>query len=398
MRSLVRVQPGALISKSWVTTCDHLPPAVQHKDYHETTTFGGGAAMPRRSVPRYCRHKASGQARVRVNGKDIYLGVYGSPESHRRYADLIADWHSTNDAPVKDLTVGQLTVFYIKWAEGHYRKNGKPTTEVQTIRDALKRLNRLHRGKLAADVSPKTLKTLQQSMIAEDLARNTINASIGRVRRMFRWAVSEELVPPSILLGLQAVRDLQRGRTEARESSPVKPVPDAHIDAVLPLVPDPVRGMILFQLATGARPGEVRILRACDLNMSGKVWEYRPATHKTEHHDRDRIIFIGPRGQDVLREFLTPTLDAYAFCPDGSAGCRPYDRSAYRNAIQRACKRADVPTWTPHQLRHNFGTRARREFGIESTRTALGHSSMQTSMIYAERDNDAARAVVAAIG
>ena len=69
---------------------------------------------------------------------------------------------------------------------------------------------------------------------------------------------------------------------------------------------------------------------------------------------------------------------------------RPYRRDSYRNAIRRACQAASVPEWTPNQLRHNFGTRARREFGIEAARVTLGHSSAVTTEIFAERDIDAA--------
>lgn len=36
--------------------------------------------------PGYSLHKASGQARVKFNGKTTYLGKFGSPESHQRYA------------------------------------------------------------------------------------------------------------------------------------------------------------------------------------------------------------------------------------------------------------------------------------------------------------------------
>ncbi len=132
--------------------------------------------------------------------------------------------------------------------------------------------------------------------------------------------------------------------------------------------------------------------------MMEPVWEYRPFEHKTEHHDKDRIIYVGPQGQGVFRKLLTPTLDAFVFCPPGSAGCRPYERNSYRNAIIRACRKANVHPWSPNQLRHNFATRARREFDVESTRTALGHSSAVTTEIYAERDAEAARAVVLKIG
>lgn len=42
--------------------------------------------MPRKAgkVPNYCLHKKSGQAVVRIRGKDRYLGKYGSPESRER--------------------------------------------------------------------------------------------------------------------------------------------------------------------------------------------------------------------------------------------------------------------------------------------------------------------------
>ena len=36
-----------------------------------------------RKIPSYGRHKASGQAVVCINGRDVYLGKYGTPESYR---------------------------------------------------------------------------------------------------------------------------------------------------------------------------------------------------------------------------------------------------------------------------------------------------------------------------
>ena len=41
-------------------------------------------------IPSYGLHKATGQARVVLSGKDFYLGPYGSEESRRAYARLIA--------------------------------------------------------------------------------------------------------------------------------------------------------------------------------------------------------------------------------------------------------------------------------------------------------------------
>ncbi len=38
-----------------------------------------------RRIPKYCLHKAIGQAVVRLNGRDIYLGKYDTPKSRQEY-------------------------------------------------------------------------------------------------------------------------------------------------------------------------------------------------------------------------------------------------------------------------------------------------------------------------
>ncbi|WP_437206619.1 hypothetical protein [Planctomicrobium sp. SH664] len=182
-------------------------------------------------------------------------------------------------------------------------------------------------------------------------------------------------------------------------------------------------------------------MRGCDLNTSGEIWEYVPSSHKTEHHGKRRIVAIGPAGQAILREFLKPDLQAFLFSPadtEARRGGETYSEFSYGRAIIRGCELAfgmpeelrhvtehvnstenltpefresyrqklrqqasdwrEKNCWSPNQLRHNFATRARREFGIEAARVTLGHSSAVTSEIYAERDLSAARAVVARIG
>ncbi len=65
----------------------------------------------------------------------------------------------------------------------------------------------------------------------------------------------------------------------------------------------------------------------------------------------------------------------------------------------RACVRANVSEWSPHQLRHNAATRLRREFGIDLAATILGHRlGSQVTEIYAEANVSKAKAVVAKVG
>jgi len=64
-------------------------------------------------------------------------------------------------------------------------------------------------------------------------------------------------------------------------------------------VPKAVAAMIQLQRLTGMRPGSVVIMRGIDLKVMEKVWEYRPSTHKVEHHDIDLLVFLGPKAMGV---------------------------------------------------------------------------------------------------
>lgn len=43
-------------------------------------------------IPKYRHHKAKDRAVVTIDGRDYYLGKYGSPESKAEYDALVAQW------------------------------------------------------------------------------------------------------------------------------------------------------------------------------------------------------------------------------------------------------------------------------------------------------------------
>ena len=144
-------------------------------------------------------------------------------------------------------------------------------------------------------------------MVRAGNCRSEINRRVGRIVRMFKWGVSEELIPPGIYEALRAVSGLRVGRSAVREKPPVSPVPVADVEAVRPHVSRQVWAMNELQLLTGMRPGDVVIIQAGDLDMGADVWVYAPSRHKTEHHGKvavhglERccaIIALGP-GKDV---------------------------------------------------------------------------------------------------
>lgn len=81
-------------------------------------------------------------------------------------------------------------------------------------------------------------------MVRRGWCRTNINRRMDRVKRVFRWAASQELVPVTVYQALRTLAGLQKGRTTARESDPVAPVPRDHVTATLPFLTAHLRAMI----------------------------------------------------------------------------------------------------------------------------------------------------------
>jgi integrase len=236
-------------------------------------------------------------------------------------------------------------------------------------------LRRLYGEKPAADFGPLALKSLRDEMIRLTWCRNVINRQILRIKHVFKWAVGNEMLDAKAYEALRAVEGLRAGKSEARETAKVVPVAESHAQAIFDHLPPQVRALVELQLLTGARPTELCVMRGCDIETGGKVWRYRPASHKTAHHGHERIIDLGPRAQQIVQKFLKPDTQAHLFCPadaveaqrqkrqqqrktpencDNVAGSnrklrrrrapgQHYDATSYRRCIARACADAFPP-------------------------------------------------------
>ena len=79
------------------------------------------------SVPHYGRHKVSDQAIVRLQGRDIYLGKYGSAASHEAYKGFVTEWSRNGGklpAATYLATFTEIIIAYIEFANRYFRKYG----------------------------------------------------------------------------------------------------------------------------------------------------------------------------------------------------------------------------------------------------------------------------------
>jgi hypothetical protein len=189
--------------------------------------------MPSAHFPPYPRRPHStGQARIRLDGRRLYLGKHRSPESLSRYDALRDDWLRRQSLDRSTLTVDELCLRFLDYAKSYYVKGDRQTAEVARMRSALRPLVAECRTMLARDVGPLKLKTVRQSMIEDGLTRSTINRNVQRIKHVFRWAVENEMVPPETHQALAAVAGLRKDRSEAVEAESVEAVPIAAVEAI----------------------------------------------------------------------------------------------------------------------------------------------------------------------
>ncbi len=392
-------------------------------------------------VPKLGVHKATGQSRVVIEGRTYYLGKPG-PEATARYRALLATYlrdgappPTAREAAPAKLLVGDLVASFLEAHATYYvGPDGRQTGELSNYVEAFGVLLGCAATQPASDFSPRWFSGLQNAMVAKGWSRSHINDQVRRCKRLFKWGVRQELVPPSVYHGSLAVEGLKRFRTPAPETPPVLAVPQGVLDAALPHLPRMISAMVRLQILTGMRVGELLRMRGGEVARSGAVWIYRPSQHKTLHVGRDRAIAIGPEGQAVLSPWLVLDPKVVIFSAERSEELRAGERRAlrktrvqpsqvaraelakrrvgrrerapgevytvagYRRAIDRACKAGGVESFAPARLRHNAAERVRKAFGVEVARCVLGHADVRTTELYSSLDIGKAIEAAARLG
>lgn len=145
--------------------------------------------------------------------RDYYLGTYDSPESREMYLRILAEWVANGrrlpamprqpQAPHQEQTISQMALAYWQHCEIYYQSQ-----EAQCIKSVLRLLKQFFGQTPAGDFGPKKLRFLRDHMVAGNMkaetprqpwSRKYVNHQVERLRRMFKWAAGQEMLPsPSL--------------------------------------------------------------------------------------------------------------------------------------------------------------------------------------------------------
>lgn len=397
------------------------------------------------------------------DNRHFFPGAYNSPESVAAYRAFLEEHfpHTLDHTSSKDEAVLYLADRYLDHAKVYF-KGGTHYDHSLVMVDCLRATEFGGLPVLKLPVSqfgPKALKAVREHMVTrlagpapkegkpdkrtKTWSRTYTNEQVARVVRMFAWGVEEEIVPPAVVAALREVPGLRKGSGVARETAKVRPVDWEEVLPVLQYISPVVGSMVDLQWWTGMRSSNICDMRRGEIDISKDVWEYTPGKHKTQHHDKDLVVMLGPRAQQILAPFMNREDAEFMFSPQEAdtqrraaaraarkSSVQPsqqnrrvaaprkkpgkqYDASSYRRAIVYAIKQANKQIqeridkgeqglspikWHPHRLRHTRGTEVRKRYKLEGTRVALGQSTVSAAEIYAEQDLDLARKIAREMG
>ena len=357
--------------------------------------------MPRRRtgwVPALTHLRDRQMGRVRLPGRpDVYFGPAGvwpaqqrTPPASvaREYKRVIAEWLASGGEPAPppvdttNFSVCELVDAYKRHIEQTYRKRGKPTSLLSSVRSACRPLLRLYGDLPAARFGAGELRALRNELLRDGTrSKATVLQYAGHVRTMFAWGEQEGLVPEAVVAVLRGTRLFGRGHTARVTPGRKRPVAIEDVERTLPELPPAPRAMVQLQLLTGMRPEEVCYARAGDFTEDDGLLRYeaREDANKLAHLGVPKIVYLGPRAREIIRPFLDEARqhgpDAWVFTTrqvwNGAVRC--YTPTYYRRVVGEACARAGVPHYSPGRLRHTRLSQTRKRYTKDGAQAEAGH-------------------------
>lgn len=210
------------------------------------------------------------------------------------------------------------------------------------------------------------------------------NNSLDRLRiclhAFFDWCVNEEYITKNPVNGTQKIK-VEKKQKEALNNIEFEYIRKACKDTR-------ERAIVDFMYSTGCRAGELVILKKDDIDWNTKD------VHLFGKGKKHRTSYLNARAELSLLGYLSERKDnsEYVFVSQR----KPYDKLSvaaverlFRDIVKRAGESIQITKHvTPHTIRHTTATTALHNgMAIQEIKELLGHSNINTTMVYAEVEN-----------
>ena len=216
---------------------------------------------------------------------------------------------------------------------------------------------------------------LYQYQEARKISNRTLNKYQENLKAFFTWCYDEGYIEKNIARKLNAIK---------YEITPRQALTQIELEKVRNSCnTQRERAIIEFIYSTGCRVSELCILKKNDIDWSDK------SVHLFGKGAKHRTSFINSKAEYYLKQYLETRKDdsEYVFVSER----KPHDKlnkCGVEKIIRNIADRANLSkNLTPHILRHTTATTALTNgMPVDEIQKMLGHSSINTTMIYAKTD------------
>lgn len=202
------------------------------------------------------------------------------------------------------------------------------------------------------------------------LKTSSLGARVRFLKAFFTWAHTENYLPVNLTEGIREprVRDKTPKYFSDEEITKLKTACETLFEKTL----------IEFSFATGCRVGEIRLVDRADLN-----WDNN-SIHIKGKGDKSRTVYFSEPCGEIMKQYLASRKDNDEALFVTQRAPHRMSISEMRYILKRVAKRAGMRNVYPHKLRHSYATHLLNNgASLEAIRQLLGHSDLQSTMIYA---------------
>ena len=327
-------------------------------------------------------------------------------ECEKKLKSLIAAQKGSEPQPPRQtMTAAQWLDF---WYQTYKKPNLRPNTQMSYERRIYQHiipnlgpipLNKLTTGDIQQFYTglKQNGRLLRQEQCGEGLSGQTVRGIHTTFHAALDKAVSEKIIPknPSDFCRLPSAK--------AREMQVLSPEEIQRL--LIQAKEDGCFELLLLELSTGLRRGEICALQWDDLNFNTGELQVKRQVHRVKGElvvselktkAPNRSVILPPPVLMVLSDYKTEINSTWMF-PSPLNNDSPRDPAAVRKRLTAILERADCKRVRFHDLRHTFAT-ASLEHGmdIKTLSTIIGHVSTATTLNVYAHVTDEMRKIAAA--
>ena len=258
------------------------------------------------------------------------------------------------------------------------RLEGRSEKTLKQYYDALTKL---------LDEIPKSIKDIRTNDIRYHLAHyqgthKVSNATVNNKRKFlsafFVWATREEIVDKNPMLKINSIKDKYVTK---------KPFSDIELAKIRDALEDNrEKALVEFLLSTGCRVSEVAGLKVGNIDFrTGECVVLGKG-------NKERTVYLNNKSMYYLERYLGNFVDADRPLFMNARG-RGMTKQNIEELMRIIGKRAGVSKVHPHRFRRTMATNAmKRGMPVQYIQVILGHSKLDTTMIYCIYDKEVVKA------